>query len=113
MKGLAGLTVLAMLSQAAEFDQLRSIVTATIATMGLESFNAETGSSFSLLSMVPVECDESEPTPNCIVRGTIGDGVESLDCNFSLFSEDDVAYIGTECDDGEEGGASPGGMTKR
>ena len=80
---------------------MRSIVTATIATMGLESFNAETGSSFSLLSMVPVECDESEPTPNCIVRGTIGDGVESLDCNFSLFSEDDVAYIGTECDDGE------------
>ena len=50
-----------------ESDQLRNIVTATIATLGLESFNADTNSNYELVTMVPVDCATSDlDEPNCI-----------------------------------------------
>merc|ERR1712242_16942 len=83
---------------AAESDQLRNIVTATIATLGLESFNADTNSNYELVTMVPVDCATSDlDEPNCIVSGMIRNDMESLTCAFTLFTEGDDAYIGTEC----------------
>merc|ERR1711970_1581409 len=82
---------------AAESDQLRNIVTATIATLGLESFNADTHSNYELVTMVPVDCVTTDmDEPNCIVAGTIKDEVETLSCEFTLFTEGDDAFIGTE-----------------
>ena len=48
-------------------------MTATIATLGLESFNADTNSNYELVTMVPVDCATSDlDEPNCIgTRGYI------------------------------------------
>lgn len=50
-----------------EADQVRNIVTTTIATLGLESFNADTNSNYELVTMVPVDCVTSDmDEPTCI-----------------------------------------------